>query len=144
MCTVLLGSKSDFLTLKVHGRTTPNAQDYWDANWLHCTVHVAAAGCRTSSEWQLRNEDLARFLRDLEDLDTRVGVALLETGDGWLDVQLTRDDGGQLNAQCQLEEHPVGEKVAEFQLLLDQESLPALVAQIREVLKRFPVLGGGP
>src|SRR6478672_10689680 len=36
--TVQLRSGGESLTLQFHGRTRPEAQDYWDANWLHCTA----------------------------------------------------------------------------------------------------------
>jgi hypothetical protein len=141
MSNIDLRSGSDFLTLQIHGRTNPDSQDFWDANWLHCTADASAGTFRGTVDWQLRNEDLVRFLSALEDLDRRVSVALLDTGDGWLDVEVTRDEQGHIQARCQLVDNPDGGNTLEFRLLLDQTVLPALQGQLREVLERFPLVG---
>ena len=140
MCIIYLGSGSDSLTLQIHGRTKPDSQDYWDANWLHCTADASAGAFRGTIDWQLRNETLARFQHALEDLDTRVGEALLDTGD-WLDVRVIRDEQGHIEARCQLEDNPLDGNTLEFRLILDQTILPALIGQVRAVLERFPVVG---
>src|SRR5262245_53544264 len=137
MCIIHLGSGSDSLTLRIHGRTKPDAQDLWAANWLHCTAEPSAGAFCGTLDWQLRNEDLARFLHALESLEGRAGEALLNTLDGWLDVRVIRDDQGHLEAQCQLVDNPEGGNLLEFCLLLDQTILASLMGQLREVLERF-------
>jgi hypothetical protein len=108
MYTVHIGDVSDSLTLWFHGRTKPDSKDYWEANWLHCTAEASVGDFRGKVEWQLRNEDLARFMLALEDLDRRSGIALLDTGDGWLDIQVVRDTQGHIEARCQLVDNPLG------------------------------------
>src|SRR5947209_4959055 len=108
MAIVHLAGGSDFLTLRILGRIKPAAQSYWDANWLHCTAEASAGAFRAKVDWQLRNEDLARFMRALANLNERVGEALLETGDGWLDVRVIRSQQGDLEARCQLVDNPAG------------------------------------
>ena len=48
--------------LWVHGRQFPNAQDYWDGNWLNVTAHCGANG---ASVWAsgaiVMVADLARW-----------------------------------------------------------------------------------
>jgi hypothetical protein len=132
---------ADFLTLRIHGRVRPDAQDYWDANWLHCAAEASAGGLRAKLDWQLRNEDLLRFLRALESLETRVGEAVLDTGDGWLDIRVVRDDKGNIEARCQLEDGSLGESVSEFRLSLNQTVLAGLKAQLRQVVEQYPVVG---
>lgn len=141
MCIIHFSSGADSFTLRIHGRTNPNAKNYWDANWLHCTAEVLVGAFRGILEWQLRNEDLARFMHALEGLAGRMGEAVLDTGDGWLDVRIIRDEQGHIEARCQLVDNPAGGNSLEFRLLLDQTVLPALTGQLREVLERFPVVG---
>jgi hypothetical protein len=140
MCRIWIGNDQDFLEIKFHRRTAANAQDYWNANWLHCTVTFSAGQHRRQSEWQLRNEDLARFLSELEDLNARIGEAHLHTLDDWLDVRIIHDEKGHIVARCQVQEDPSGGHFAECQLPLELKDIPSLATQIREVLKRFPVI----
>ena len=142
MCVIHLASGTDFLTLRVHGRTKADAQDYWDANWLHCTVEASAGAFRGTVEWQLRNEDLSQFMHGLESLDVRAGEAVLDTGDGWLDVRVIRNEDGDVEARCQLVDKPADGNALEFRLSLNKAVPAALVGQLREVLERFPVIGG--
>jgi hypothetical protein len=141
MSIVHISSGADFLTLRVHERVKPHSQGVWTANWLHCTAEASAGAFNGTVDWQLRNEDLTRFTRSLDSLGGRVGEALLETGDGWLDVRVIRDEQGQIQARCQLVDNPVGGNSLEFRLFLDQTALVALIGQLRAVLERFPVLG---
>lgn len=141
MCSVHFGSGVDYLALWIPGRVHAGRQDYWDGNWLRCTAEVSVGTFRGTFEWQLRNEDLLRFMRALEHLDDRSGVAILDTLDGWLDIQVTRDDQNHIEARCQLMDNPEGGDSLEFRLLLDQTSNSTLMGQLRDVLERFPVVG---
>jgi len=143
MCTIHFGSGSEFLTLRIHGRVKPDSASYWDANWLHCSAEVSAGAFSGNVEWQLRNEDLARFMNAIESLPRRVGEAVLDTGDGWLDVRVIRDDQGQIQALCQIEDQQVGGKALECRLFLDETVIPQIHAELREVLERFPVIRDG-
>ncbi len=141
MCIISFGEGADFLVLQVHGRVKPDCQSYWDANWLYCTADVSVGSVPCKVEWQLRNEDLARFTHALENLREQAGEALLDTGDGWLDVQVTRDEHGRIEAQCQVEDNCAGGAPSEFHLFLHEKDVAILLDQLREVLGRFPVLG---
>ena len=141
MCIIHFSNGTDFLTLRIHGRVKPDSQSFWDANWLHCTAQASAGAFSGILEWQLRNEDLKRFLNGLVDLDMRVGEALLDTGDGWLDIRVIHDEKGQNKARCQLVDDPIGGNSLEFSLLLDQTIMQTIISQIREVLEQFPVIG---
>ena len=141
MSIIRISSGADFLTLHVHERVKPHSQDYWTANWLHCTAEASAGTFRGAVDWQLRNEDLARFMRSLESLGGPVGEAQLDTGDGWLDIRVIRDERGQIQARCQLEDNPVGGNSLEFRLFLDQAAIVVLIRELRAVIEQFPVVG---
>ncbi len=138
MCAIRLASGSDNLTLKIHGRTKADAQDHWGANWLHCTATACVGGFHATVEWQLRNEDLVRFMEALRNVEHSRGEALLATGDGWLDVRVIRDNEDQVEARCQLVEN---ENSLEFRLPLEKAILTALIHEVREVIEQYPVLG---
>jgi hypothetical protein len=143
MCVIRFGgAEAEYLALTVHGRNIPDSTDFWDGNWLWCTAEARAGAFRGSVDGVLRNEDLARFLGRLEELIRRLtGVARFDTLDGWLDVQLTGDGRGHIEARCQLCDSPAGGNSLEFRLSLDQTYLPPLAAQVRTALAAFPVVG---
>jgi hypothetical protein len=140
MPIIYLGSGPNSLTLRIHGRTKPEARDYWDANFLHCTADASVGDFRGKVDWQLRNEDLAQFLKGLKNLERPGGMALLDTGDGWLDIRMTRAEGNQIEARCELADSAVDGIRLEFRLLLDESLLPTLIGQLHTVLEKFPVV----
>ena len=141
MHNIHLGNHTDSLTLRIHGRIKPDSQSYWDANWLHCSAEVSAGAFRGTLEWQLRNEDLARFMDALERLGGLAGDALLDTLDGWLEVRVVRDERGHIEARCQLDDNARIRSTLEFGLPLDQLAISALLSQLRAVLDWFPIVG---
>lgn len=143
MCLIhFSGERSEFLSLTVHGRSRPDSSDYWDGNWLWCSVEVSAGAFRGKVDGLLRNEDLARFLPRLEGLSEKSsGDAFFDTVEGWLDVRLTGDGRGHVELRGQLVDTPADGNSLEFRLSLDQTYLPPLMAQLRAALEQFPVVG---
>jgi hypothetical protein len=143
MCVIRFdGEKVACVALAIHGRNLPGAEDYWDGNFLWCTADVATGAFRGSVSNVIRNEDLIRFLRRLEDLDQRPGgEALLDTLDGWLDLRLVGVGDGSVELRGQICDAPVGGNQLEFRLALDQTRLPPLIEQVRAAVEAFPVVG---
>lgn len=141
MLLVQIGHNTDRLTLFIHGRVVPDSQDYWDANWLHCTAEVSTGSLHGNVNWQLRNEDLARFMREIEGIERGSDHAHLDTLDSWLDVWIIRDQTGNFMAECYLSENSADRNEFEFQLSVDKATLAEVLHQLRIVLHEFPVLG---
>lgn len=141
MATIQLTNGVDSLVLTVHGRTKANAKDYWHANWLHCSADVVFGGSHDSFEWQLRNEDLFRFLCGLERITDCSGEALLETGDGWLDIRVVHNEVGGVEVVCKIEENSAEDRTVEFTLPLQRAQFLALKDQLQAVLEEYPILG---
>lgn len=136
------GPDADYVILTVHGRSLPHATDYWDGNWLACTAEVAAGAFRGSLDRLLRNEDIGRFYDRVAELYERLsGEALFDTLDGWFDLRLIGDGRGHIEARGRLCDDPVHGNVLEFRLFFDQTYLPPLMAQLRDAMEAFPVVG---
>ncbi len=146
MCIIRFGGESnEYLALTICGRNRPDAVDFWDGNWLWCTVEVSAGGFRGSADGVLRSEDFVRFLPRLERLYQRLdGVALFDTLDGWLDLQFIGDGRGHIEVRGQLCDRPMDGNTLEFRLAIDQTFLPPLIRQVRATVGAFPIIGEIP
>lgn len=135
------GTGGDYLTVTVHGRNIPEATDFWHGNFLWCTAEVVVGDFRGSVGSPLRNEDLMRFLPQLERLDRQPDTkALFDTLDGWLDVWV-EVVGQQIEARGSLCDGPIECNQLEFRLRFDRTVLPALITQVRAAVEAYPVLG---
>jgi hypothetical protein len=136
------GEAAEFLSLAIHGREFTDSADYWDGNWLTCDVEVAAGAFRGAFGRTIRNEDLERFRCRLVQLYEELsGTATLETLEGWLCLDVVGDGRGHLEAKGLLCDDPVYGHSLEFRLYLDQTYLPALIRQLEEVCRAYPVIG---
>jgi hypothetical protein len=67
--SVTIGHPSgDRVTIEVAGRMHPNADDFWEGNWLVCPVAVRVGGFRGNIDADLRVEELVRFRDQLASL----------------------------------------------------------------------------
>jgi hypothetical protein len=136
------GEVAEFLSLAIHGRQRPESADYWDGNWLTCDVEVAAGAFRGAFGRTIRKEDLERFRHQLVRLYAELsGTAALEVLEGWIALDLVGDGRGHLEAKGQLCDDPVYGNSLEFRLKLDQTYLPALIRQLNEACRAYPVIG---
>ncbi len=143
MCVIRFGDESaEYLTLTFHGRSLPQASDYWDGNWLACTAEVAAGAFRGSLDRLIRNEDIVRFHSGVVELHRRLtGEALFDTLEGWFDLRLIGDGRGHVEARGRLRDDMVEGNVLEFRLEFDQTYLPGLLSQLKAAMEAFPVIG---
>src|SRR5438034_8814078 len=93
------------LQLWVHGRQFPEANDYWDGNWLNVTAHCGANG---ASIWALGAivmvTDIARWIAECEELYKRLqGEATLDPCEPNLHVTIRALDGrGHMTMRVQI------------------------------------------
>ncbi|MCC7446670.1 MAG: hypothetical protein IT324_04600 [Anaerolineae bacterium] len=57
-----------YLLICLLERQFPESTDYWDGNWLHPQVWVAAGGFKGDVRHYIRNDELLRFQDELETL----------------------------------------------------------------------------
>jgi len=131
------------LELWVHDRRSPEAQDYWEGNWLVVTVRCAAEGATIwTTGALLRVPDLARWAASLDRLHQRpegVGVATLASDEPNLtavirstertsELQLVVD----ITPDALTQEH-------RLRFAVERSELPDLVQQCRGIVKAYPV-----
>ena len=123
-------------------RERPEATDYWDGNWVHATVTIAAGAFRGSFEAQLRADEFARFRDELRSLyRTLAGRAVFAPMEPWLKIEIEGDGKGHFRASCEAHDRPgTGNKLT-FSVDFDQTDLPAILAGLDAVCEAFPVRG---
>jgi hypothetical protein len=135
--------------LWVHGRQFPEAQDYWDGNWLRVTAHCGAKG---ASVWAggaiLMVTDLARWVDQCQELwERKVSEAALYPLELELRVILrSKDLQGHILLRVEITPEP-GQQQHTFEFEIDQSFLPSLISQCRTVIREYPIRdpqsGGG-
>jgi len=143
---LLIGSpKSDYLLVEPTRWEFPSNEDYWDGNWLYADVTIVVGGFRGSYEALLRSDEFARFRDALRGLHENLkGTATFETMEHWLVIHVEGDGRGHFTAKCEARDQPgVGNKLT-FELSFDQTELPAMLRDLEELARQFPVRGVSP
>jgi hypothetical protein len=129
--------------LWIHSRQFPDAQDYWDGNWLNVTAHCGANG---ASVWAcgaiLMIADIAHLAADCERLyEGRQEQAILQPCEPNLLVSVRSSDRlGHLTMHVEItNDHMTQQHTFDFEI--DQSYLPSLIAQCKAILEDFPVRG---
>jgi len=130
------------LRLWVHGRQFPMADDYWDGNWLHVTVHCGAPG---ASVWVsgpiLHGSEIAHFLRGVEAMHASLqGEVTLPCMEPEFAVTLTAQGLGHMTMVVAITPDHLSQ-AHRFTVALDQSYLPAVIDSCRTLLQQYPVKG---
>ncbi len=133
--------------LWVHDRRSPEAQDYWEGNWLVVTVRCVAEGATIWTTGPLvRVPDLARWAAALAHLQQRpeevgvgVGVATLTSDEPNLTaVVRSTDRTGELQLVVDITPDPLTQE-HRLRFTVERSELPDLVQQCRGIVKAYPV-----
>src|SRR5262245_54781798 len=86
------------LNLWMRGREFPQANDYWDGNWLQTVAYCSYPGAKVWTEGPfLRIDEIERFVAECELLDrTLSGEAVLNCLEPYLKVHLSCNSRGQI------------------------------------------------
>ncbi len=131
------------LELWVHDRRSPQAQDYWEGNWLVVTVRCAARGATIwTTGPMLRVPDLVRWADALERLHAQrgpEGVATLTSDEPNLTaVVRSTDRAGELQLVVDITPDPLTQE-HRLRFAVERAALPDLVRRCRAVVKAYPV-----
>src|SRR3989344_3103391 len=95
------------LRIWIHGRQFPEAEDYWDGNWLFATAHYnsieATGAIITAHEIRSLMEDCKKVL------ETGKGVIDLACTEPYIELHLESDLLGHLNGKIEITPDPAKE-----------------------------------
>jgi hypothetical protein len=127
-------------SLWVFGRQFPDANDYWDGNWLNVRARVEAPGALVEAQGAIVfAPELAKFVKQLETLyATLVGEAALRCMEPNLHVAIRGESLGHLTVKLMITPDHMTQS-HEFKFDLDQTYLGPFLDECRSVLSRWPV-----
>jgi hypothetical protein len=138
---VLVGHASEYLAIQPLYREYPDADDYWDGNWVVSLIDFAVAGWLGSYTATLRTDEFSRFYAELLALSrTSKGSAIFSSMEDWLQIRVKRKSIEEIKADCilQARSHPLTR--LELSLDLEQEDLARIISGIETVREMFPVI----
>ena len=125
------------------GRMHEGSSDYWDGNWLFTRMSDVIGGFRFDLPAALRGDEVRRLREGVVMLHQRLsGEARLRSMEDWIDLLVTVDGSGRLVVTGSVAGQP--ERRNRFEFVIenyDQTFLPPLLAELKVVESRFPVLG---
>ena len=127
-------------SLWVFGRQFPDANDYWDGNWLNVRARAEAPGASVEAQGAIvHTSELAGFVEQLESLYTNlVGEAALRCMEPNLQIVLRGDALGHVAVKIMITPDHMTQS-HEFKFDLDQTYLGPFLNGCRSVLSRWPV-----
>lgn len=129
--------------LWVHGRQFPDAQDYYDGNWLRVTAHCGAAGASVWAQGAIiMTTDIEGFARQCRALlQGETTCAALDPIEPELRVALeAADSRGHVRARVEITpDHLAQSHKVEFDI--DQSHLPGIIRGCLRILQEHPVRG---
>jgi hypothetical protein len=129
--------------LWVHGRQFPEAEDYYDGNWLRVTAHCGASGASVWAEGAiLMVTEIARFgSQCAEMLSGATSAAALDPIEPGLEVSLQVSDRlGHVLAKVEITpDHLMQAHTMQFEI--DQSYLPEMIRQCSAIVQEYPTRG---
>jgi len=128
------------LCVWICGRQFPEAQDYWDGNWLdvRAAVDTGHTSVRASGTF-LHLGEIRQFHDQLELLASSLaGTAALKPMEPNIEVDLVGNGRGQIDVTIRLTHDHLSE-LHEFRDGFDQTYLADVIAGCRAILSRYPL-----
>lgn len=123
-------------------RAHPNADDYWDGNWLLAAIRVLCGGRRLEYEASLRAEEFVAFHAGVRRLlNHPEGTAGFKTMERWLRIHIHGDGQGHFRADCGATGRPGLDRQIDFTFDVDRAALPPVVSGLDAIVAAFPVRG---
>jgi hypothetical protein len=128
------------LKIWVASREFPDAEDYWDGNWIYATATYTTAQSSVTVEGPfIHLGDIHQFRTEcVQLLNNLSGTAHLAPLEPNLKVTLTGNGRGQLELEVNITPDHLFESHT-FRDRLDQTYLPKFIAAASDILKRCPV-----
>jgi hypothetical protein len=149
MTEVLLGpAGGDHIAIRVLRRKYPQANDYWDGNWLDAEVEVEVKPWHARYIANLRTDEFAGFRQELEGMYAMARRdAKFSPMEPWLELGLHLDSLGHIDMTGNIGPEGFGKVfgqarlVFEIQKFMDQTFLPPIIEQLRATEVEFHIVG---
>ena len=134
--------KLDGLSIWIRDREFPEAQDFYDGNWLNLRATVRSEHASVTTEGAiLMTSDFERFRDQLVAMHKSVsGEASLSGYEPNLSVSLKASQLGHISGQIEITHDHLNERHRFEVIGLDQTYLPELIASCDAILERHPVM----
>lgn len=129
------------LRIWIHGRQFPDANDYWDANWLNVTVQCGAHGSSVLVNGNIIHlSEISHFLSGVEILYKNLkGQAKMDCMEPELNVELEAENLGHIKLTVNITpDHLYQQHTFVFEI--DQSYLPKLISDSKGILEKYPVI----
>lgn len=139
--TVVIGDAgADRVVFRAIRRTSPDADDFWDGNWIDSEVELAVGGFRGGYAAYLRSNEFDSFRKGLVEIsETLRGEAEFTTMEGQIELRLTTDRVGHIKVTGRAEDQAgIGNRLT-FEFEIDQTCLASTIRSLDELLRVFPV-----
>jgi hypothetical protein len=128
------------LSIWVHNRQFPEAEDYWDGNWLVISACCAASGATVWADGPIIHlSKIERLMTGCERMSESLsGEALLDCMEQELDLTLTMLENSQIKMEVEITPDHLTQ-THWFRCDIDQSYLPKLIRDCRKVLDKYPI-----
>jgi hypothetical protein len=129
------------LSLWIDSRQFPDANDFWDSNWLTIRAIMKDVGaCVTCGGPILRTNEIERFRNELAVLHASLnGEAILKSLEPGVIVSVKMESLGHAEVLIEITPDHLNQQ-HRFFAGTDQSYLPGLIASCDTILSRFPVI----
>jgi hypothetical protein len=136
------GESTDFLSISVFGRESPDDRDYWDGNWLIAQVEVKTDQFSGRVSGTIRAEELQQLYEELQVLNTTLtGEITYMTLEAWISFRLYADELGHLKLTGTLKDDLRNDNYLVFAIGFDQTFLRKPLKQLQQITAQFPIVG---
>lgn len=130
------------LSLWIHGRQFPDAEEYWDGDWLNVTARYERGQSSVGAGGSiLRVSEIVQFRKECEGLyESLEGKAKLDCLEPNLTIELSARIGGHVSTLCRITPEHLSEQ-HQFSGCIDQSYLPGVISQCKRIEASYPPRG---
>ena len=133
------GERGIRVIIEIHGYENEYADNYYDANWLRCSVQLKTDKLRGENDTSFQTADFMRFLSELEQLvGFKASCATFQTLEDAFNLSIEIDKTGHTLVSGILREYPGSYNAISFRFESDQSFLAIVVTQLRKIVREFP------
>jgi hypothetical protein len=133
------GEQGGSVSIDVRGYERPDTGDFWDSNWLQCTVDVKVQGFRATIGTSLRTDDFVKFYSELTAIaEPKAGEARFRTMEGTLSLVIQMRRQGTCTVRGNVRDNTQGS--LDFNFDSDHQTfLWETVKALEAIAREFPI-----